>query len=479
MGTDWTIKCKVGPIFKGLAPIDSRRAVKTYVRQHMGGFKSFMVPCVGIFALPEIFIELGAKPETIHTSDISLFSSTLGYCFDPAKSIDDLCFEVLDKKLIKAAINFPLETNEHKAAFILYVLKYCQLNSKSVYVQNQRREMLFNPMIVFERYLSGINKLKQTLYGCHYKIEDAYLDLHDHWDNPECFIWFNPPGYAGGYEKMYDSRGFYTWDEPTLPNLLLSEVPAIHELMRDKPATIACLSEDWYELPLMEDKGWYKYHVTTVGTNVYTEKRVFVMLNKDPKGSLFSRSNIKEIPKNIPPVFDDHEITKDSKISVVECYKDMAWYFYDMFAKELGAIESVDYYLFCVDGQIVGTLGFFTKDIILNRVSSLFESFGITIISKKYKRLNRLLMRYITSQLFIDQFERECIPANLFMPKITSLRTTCIAKYPEVKANRGILKLKDRTQLPNGRYHIRYEGDIHKMTHDEILNEWLTKHSKY
>jgi len=47
------------------------------------------LPCAGRFAVAACLVGLGYPKDRIHTSDISLFSSVIGYLADPAKSLEE------------------------------------------------------------------------------------------------------------------------------------------------------------------------------------------------------------------------------------------------------------------------------------------------------------------------------------------------------------------------------------------------------
>jgi len=469
----------IGPIFQGVTPPGARKALKKYLEKHYTEFDTFMVPCVGLFALPEAMVEAGVKPEKLVCSDITLFSSALGYALDPSKDVVDLKFKSLSDEITNLIEGLPNETQAEKAATIFVAQKYTQLNSKSEFVAWQRKQLVADRAKVHEEYRAGVDHLYEKLGGLRYEIRDAHPHVHEYVEDSKCFIWYNPPAYKGGYTKMYDPQGKYEWAEPTIPEIVMEDVSAFVDTLYGRGACINIYSEEWYPLSILESEDWYKLYVEPYGK---TKRWIYVLTNREPDMNFTTRGiPVKKTIAKPPKVYDDHEITMDTKISMVQTSSDVALYFYDLFVRELGMVKASGYYLFCLDGQVVGTCGFDIRDLMIRRTGVVYETFGLTMTSLRYQRVNRLLMRYITGQEFINQFTMENLPDGVFLPPIGILQTTCLSKYPEVKTNRGILKLIKREKFKgtSGKFHLIYRAKIHQMTQEEILKEWIGKHAKY
>ena len=77
------------PIFKGITSSGARKSVKRILDERGDTIDRYVVPCVGQFTIPEALVNGGVDPSRIQASDITLFSSTLGYLADPTRKIRD------------------------------------------------------------------------------------------------------------------------------------------------------------------------------------------------------------------------------------------------------------------------------------------------------------------------------------------------------------------------------------------------------
>ena len=55
------------------------------------------------------------------------------------------------------------------------------------------------------------------------------------------------------------------------------------------------------------------------------------------------------------PIYNDEEITEESKISILKVDRDTALYYRDLFVHKLGTTQAQQYYLFLIDGRVVIT----------------------------------------------------------------------------------------------------------------------------
>lgn len=127
---------QLGDIFLGVTPKPVRDYMARAFRAARPKYQRLIIPCIGRFTVAESAIKAGWAPDAIETSDISLFSSVLGY-------------EAAQKDLKKLGIRFHDELealNAHAdrdtlAAAVLFGLKYCQLRENSYYERIVRDEI--------------------------------------------------------------------------------------------------------------------------------------------------------------------------------------------------------------------------------------------------------------------------------------------------------------------------------------------------
>ena len=83
---------KAESIFLGHTPADQRRYLVAGLKHLVKTYPVIHLPAVGQFTLARCAIEAGYDRENIYTSDVSLFSSLLGYLFSGV-GIDCIDFE--------------------------------------------------------------------------------------------------------------------------------------------------------------------------------------------------------------------------------------------------------------------------------------------------------------------------------------------------------------------------------------------------
>lgn len=142
----------------------------------------------------------------------------------------------------------------------------------------------------------------------------------------------------------------------------------------------------------------------------------------------------------------------------------------------MGAATSEQHLAMLVDGYVCGIVGMHLSDLFRGREKIdghlyVEETYGFNVASYRYPRLNRLLMMLITTRQFLSP-----LAANIYEPY--GLATTCLTQYPDLKINRGILKLVSREKLKNGMFKLRYATPAKDKTYQEVVQEWLQKHSQ-
>jgi hypothetical protein len=467
------------PLFRGVTSVKARRVLGLILPHKIDGVslavrtEKWLVPCAGQFSIPEMLVGLGIAPDRIWTSDITLFSSVLGYLADVEKNVAELQFAPASVELKNILGTLPSSEIE-LAATILYAIKWVQLSSKKDFYMWQRKSLEVERERVLSIYGATLETYKKKMSGMHYDIRDAFVHVKQEAENNKCVVWFNPPGYKGGYTKMFDAHGQYSWAEPHINELDPDKNDAFLVSLTDVPAHVLVYSTEGHAVDGLPES----WQAIFSALNEKQRKKSYVMSNKSLNVGVVVRSKLKDTqPKHA--LFDDHTITAESKVSMVRCSKEDALYYYDLFVRELGMVKAEIYYLFCIDGQVAGTCGFFFRDWMMKRSSALFETFGLSMTSLRYARLGRLLMTTITCEEFKEQFVAETLKKSTLQRELTTLKTTCLTKYPEAKKNRGILKLTHRERMPNGRFYLSYETAWHKKTYQGIISEWVEKHANY
>ena len=88
------------PIFKGGLTSGSLRALEEFLIETEGKFERYVVPAAGNFTTAQALASHGVDPKKIFCSDISVYTSVLGYVCDPTKKVSDLGFKVIEPLLV-------------------------------------------------------------------------------------------------------------------------------------------------------------------------------------------------------------------------------------------------------------------------------------------------------------------------------------------------------------------------------------------
>ena len=72
-----------------LGTVEQRYLVNLIKNAAKNGYTRFVEPCAGTFAMSNLAIQNGYKPEQIETSDVSMMSSVMGYAIT-GKPLDEL-----------------------------------------------------------------------------------------------------------------------------------------------------------------------------------------------------------------------------------------------------------------------------------------------------------------------------------------------------------------------------------------------------
>jgi hypothetical protein len=185
--------------------------------------------------------------------------------------------------------------------------------------------------------------------------------------------------------------------------------------------------------------------------------------------------------KNFPYKFyNEEEITDASQLSFLYCRKHVAHYIRDLFVHEYDAnvIQEAFNFIVFLDNRIIGLVG-------VNRamgpaVNKYFHAlmlfFAIGKQSKRYPKLSKLVVLGATTTGF-KKVIGESI-RSLDLHDFQYIRSACWSRFPEIKVDRGILKLESRQKLPDGRFKLLYTSDFRDMTLSEAVQFWLRRWGK-
>ena len=459
-----------GTFFLGTLVPSEQKFLKTLITNAArNGYTRFVEPCAGAFAMSHLATQAGFKPNQIEASDVSMFTSIMGYAIT-GQSLEEL-------ELRANGFN-----NEEllDPAVALYAWKYLSM------VKNAGKDYFYNYMVDMEqrreehiKFLrEQLDRARSILGGMSYRALDMWKHMDEVLDDPHALVIANPPTYLAGFEKYYDTGGNMTWKEPEYgmfdPKTGLKQ---FMDLVKDAKCLVLCYEEN---VPgaTAGSPVFARYGVRN-GVNVYLTTNRPDEAVELAEGKKIDRPNESELlPLDCPMLPIDYEIQETSDIQVCRIESKSAQYYRKLWTHNFtGAAAQINIALF-IDKKIAGVFGLDKAALTMGAFGrlvsdSVFVMYGMTVPHRVY-RLNRLLTMVAQNRQFIlglcTDLERE---------KAKTLKTVQMTKYPEAKEMRGIMKLTKREKDPKFGYRLTYVSELKDRTEKQTLTEWLRREKKW
>ena len=460
-----------GTFFVGgtLTPVEQRFIAVLLKNAHKQGYTRFVEPCAGAFAMSHIAAQCGYKPSEIEASDVSMFTSIMGYAIT-GQSLEEL------------EIRADGFTNEEllDPAVALYAWKYLKAT------RNAGREYGYELMVDLEArreyYIDSLraqlDRAKQLLHGMSYRPLDMWKHLEECYDDPHCIVIANPPTYTAGFEKWYDTGGRMTWKEPEYgifdPKTGLTE---LYDKMSDAKCLLMCYEENAPGLTAGHPV-FARYGVRD-GINVYLTTNRPDEATMLAEGKMITRPNEGKLePLDCSILPRDYEITRKSKIQITQIERTAAQYYRKLWTHNFVGSAAPINMAVLIDGKLAGVFGLdksaLTMGAFGTQVSdAVFLMYGMTVPHKTY-RLGRLLQMLTQNKALIMS-----ICADLEKEKAKTLKTVQMTKYPESKEMRGLMELTKKVPDKKMGWRLTYESPLYDRTNEETLDEWLRREERW
>lgn len=460
-----------GTFFVGgtLTPVEQRFIAVLLKNAHKQGYTRFVEPCAGAFAMSHIAAQCGYKPSEIEASDVSMFTSIMGYAIT-GQSLEEL------------EIRADGFTNEEllDPAVALYAWKYLKAT------RNAGREYGYELMVDLEArreyYIDSLraqlDRAKQLLHGMSYRPLDMWKHLEECYDDPHCIVIANPPTYTAGFEKWYDTGGRMTWKEPEYgifdPKTGLND---LYDKMNDAKCLLMCYEENAPGLTAGHPV-FARYGVRD-GINVYLTTNRPDEATMLAEGKMITRPNEGKLePLDCSILPRDYEITRKSKIQITQIERTAAQYYRKLWTHNFVGSAAPINMAVLIDGKLAGVFGLdksaLTMGAFGTQVSdAVFLMYGMTVPHKTY-RLGRLLQMLTQNKALIMS-----ICTDLEKEKAKTLKTVQMTKYPESKEMRGLMELTKKVPDKKMGWRLTYESPLYDRTNDETLDEWLRREERW
>lgn len=450
-----------GAMFLGcLGTSEQKFLVKLIRTAAESGYTRFVEPCAGTFAMSNLAVQNGFRPEQIETSDVSMMPTVLGYAIT-GQSLEPLEIHAQgfdDKELLDPAT-------------ALYAQLYLR-TSKSAgneYYHNILEDLRLRKKEHIADIERQISVIRNLLHGMSYRPLDMWAHLKEVLDDPHALVIANPPTYFSGYEKFYDTQGKMTWKEPEY-QLFNPETghKQFYDLCMDAKALVICYQE--------KRPGEAVGHTIYARAGTRADLNAYITTNREEEavalanGKKIKRqteSKLEPLDCSILPL--DYEITEESKVQIVPVKAAQAQYYRVLWTHNFVGSSATWNRAVLIDGYVAGVFG-------LSKMASdsIFVWYVMKVPHEKY-RLGRLCYMLAQNKSFVDT-----LLDSIDQEKVVKMRTAMLTKYPENKEVRGIMKLVSRTEDKKNGFKLTYEADLIKgRTEEQTLAEWIRREKKW
>ena len=460
-------------IFLGGVPSEQRKYLRVLL-EHLirKGVRKIHIPCTGRFTIVKTAIEAGFERENIYSSDISLFSSLLGYLY-AGKKIEDLPFSLVEDE--HREVYYKLETDVEKVAYIMVLMKICQLRPEVYYERTFIEELESNIEKYTKQMVETLEKSIEQFKGIHYDILDVRQYFSDEVYDKDTVIIMNPPAFAKGYEKMFNFGKYIKYLVPVAEFNFDKEYQGIYEFSRNcvspyiwytsKEAMVRTLPAE--EIIYAKENSIEKY-------SYILTPHLHFLEDFDLKYYVEYKKGVGEIPQyQLYP--KDRDLTLDDKISIKSISKETALYYRDLFAHRLGSTVAELYFGIFVNGDLLSVSGFNTSFLRRLQENYIFENFCFSTSHDKYENLNRLGMMCLVSGQFKNYLITDALKNSSYVD-LKTFKTVCLTKYRKSKLNNRLLTLTHSERVEsNGTYKLTYEQEFYMdRTYQRCLELFLS-----
>lgn len=460
-------------MFLGHTPLPHRLFLKDALGRLRQQFPKVQIPCAGQFSLVRMAIEAGYKPEQITASDITLYSSALGF-FLAGKPLERLGFVLAEEVWLPGqpepvplrALYEAESTEVRRLAVLFWAMKVLQLRQPGKFYTLLREDLIGEREHHVAHLAESLTKMKPRYAGLRYHVRDMRALIREDCD-AETVLVVNPPGFAKGYEKMFPIEGAIDWDPEIDQFDPREEYLNLYGESRALPGPA-------FWIRVGDVDGIEPTEV--VFAREFTEKMVKFVLCTKP-GTLDVRvetgKNRDARPyKHLAIRNPTKVLTPDMTVQMLPVKEEHGVYYRDLWAHRLGHTQCTNHYLLLIDGEISGAVGFYLRDLFMLNNDFAWESFGFSAPSDVYPNIGRLLMTIITAQEMGDVLRRTTAKKNRLWT-VRGIRTTCLSKYRDVKLNKGLLELESTKKDDNGMWHTVWRADFRPETFQQALARYL------
>ena len=468
-----------GALFLGTLSAQSRSYLLRLLRAaRQQGYRRFVEPACGAFAMSHLAVQAGFLPAQIETSDVSFFSTAMGRAI-MGQSLDELALEIRLGHVLDGLD--PLEP-----AVALWAVNYIRLmrNARNPVAEAARKEALVARDQQVAQLQSQLSRAQEALGGMTYYAEDLTTHLARVWNDPAAVICVNPPTYTGGFEKYYDMGGLLLWQEPAYG--IFDADTGLENLMQ-QAATARALVICYQEREGGQALGHPIYMEDGIrrAKGLAQQTHMFLCANRGEEalrlagGFGLKRRMVADIwPGDFTVLPPDYEPHDDARLEIMEIPNQVALYYRSIWTHKFavdGGGNTGKGVAILLDGYLAGVFGYDLSFVVgwkagTETIGRLMLHYGMAVPNRGY-RYNRLLTMVAMCRETINR----CITDPFYASRVCALGTVQQTPHPESKEMRGLMKLDRRKPDPRYGYKLVYVADVDDESLETIVPRWLKR----
>lgn len=458
-----------GELFYGVAKSHLRQISGLVLKE--GKYDKIIYFCCGSFNIAKAAIHYGYKPNQIYCSDISVYSSLLGYLFSnkPISTMPNLLLsEDIQKEVNGTSDEFT------KVAIIMWNMRAINL-SKISYRKSELNAFVQEKETYVQQYIDKLKKEYEILGGINYEIQDINDVLMDYGKNV-CLVGF-PPINTNDYEKIFDYKGAVELEVDTkmftpdmFPEMFNSSLTWESSFLAFTTHYFNEIDKKFIFAAKHNGNDQYDYLMFNHYDKLPDYLKNMLMANKPKTYTPLKNVNIFGAKDVIRP---------DSKITIIPIKSENALFYRGLWIHNLGTTSASSNYAMLIDGKIFGVVGIAdTSDLSKMKSDYVFLQYTASVNSEIYTNSIRLLEWCITSSDFKKLLYKTLSQINRFY-RINGMKTVSLTKHDYVKASKGIFQIiKKEHDKKTGLNKITEYTKYRKDSYNDCLKKYLSE-TKY
>lgn len=426
--------------------------------------------------MPLVAVDSGWATSEMSTSDVHLFTSILG---ELAAGRD---MSGLGVRLDGEDVQYDSSSSLEQAAQLIWLqlLVRTQARPEVPYWTAMVEDLQQHRPAHIRSFSNQLEKLSSRLAGISYRAESLWEHVERVADNPQAVIITNPPTYKGAYEKFFDTKGRLEWAAPDYDVFDAgSDIPKLVRLMEGRKALLIVQQQQTTSNAA---------HTKPVYARQLAPGQLVYMNTNRPDEVAKLLGGLKVARRRLPPIADkpwptlpqNYNITAKSTVELLVVDGKVADAYRGDWMHRLYPVLGSGNVMVLVDGYATGVIGYSAASMSMsfadkwNKHVILRFAFGAPHESLRLTRLATMFaLQHSTLWL-------TATPLNaMFLEASKGLVTSEMTRHPEAKGLRGLMKLDNRQQHPDG-YKLVYAADwAVPAAPSEVLADFLSKEAAW